>query len=263
MPRNGSGVYSAASGTAAVSNDPISSSKYNAMVADFVADANAARPVVAGGTGASSASGARTNFGLEIGTNVQAQNANLSSLAGLTLAADKGLMSTGANTVAMFDLTAAGLALLDDANAAAQRTTLGLGGAALVDVIDEDDFATDSATRPPSQQSTAAYVTALIESYRPAIGILDGTGTPSWTRRKGFAASVTKNSTGNYSVTFTSALNTANFIVHLDVERVGTGDERLFANVINKATTGFDIVVRNFSNVPIDYAGINVTVHWP
>lgn len=42
------------------------------------------------------------------------------------------------------------------------RTNLGLGTAAVVDVIDEDSFATDSATRPPSQQSTAAYVTAQI-----------------------------------------------------------------------------------------------------
>lgn len=37
-----------------------------------------------------------------------------------------------------------------------------IAGTALVttDVIDEDSFATDSATRPPSQQSTKAYITA-------------------------------------------------------------------------------------------------------
>jgi hypothetical protein len=40
------------------------------------------------------------------------------------------------------------------------RATLGLGTSAVVDVIDEDDMVTDSATRPPSQQSVKAYVDA-------------------------------------------------------------------------------------------------------
>lgn len=44
----------------------------------------------------------------------------------LTLAADKGIRATAAGTLVTFDLTAAGLALLDDADASAQRTTLGL-----------------------------------------------------------------------------------------------------------------------------------------
>jgi hypothetical protein len=57
-------------------------------------------------------------------------------------------------------ITAAGKALLDDANATAQRTTLGLGNIATTDLIDEDSMATDSATRAPSQQSVKAYVDA-------------------------------------------------------------------------------------------------------
>lgn len=67
-----------------------------------------------------------------IGSVVQGYNANLASLAGLTLAANKGLYSTGASTVAMYDLTAAGRELINDADAAAQRTTLGLGTSATV-----------------------------------------------------------------------------------------------------------------------------------
>jgi hypothetical protein len=80
-----------------------------------------------GGTGASTASAARTNLGVALGTNVQAYDAGLQSISGLTTTADQMIYTTSSDTYATASLTSAGRALLDDADASAQRTTLGLG----------------------------------------------------------------------------------------------------------------------------------------
>ena len=79
-----------------------------------------------GGTNATSASAARTNLGLAIGSDIQSHSGILDDVAATTQAANKGIFFDTANSAATFDLTAAGRALLDDADAAAQRTTLGL-----------------------------------------------------------------------------------------------------------------------------------------
>lgn len=136
MPRNGSGVYSAPAGTTATPNTPIESAKYNAFVADLTNDLNLARPIVAGGTGATTKSGAQQALDLEPGVDIQAYNATLAALAALTLAADKLIYATGTDTLATSDLTTFARTLLAGVDAAAMRTTLGLG-----DMSTKDDVA--------------------------------------------------------------------------------------------------------------------------
>jgi len=102
MPRNLSGVFSLPAGSIVTDGvDDILASQHNDPLQDLEADMNAARPIVAGGTGASTASDARTNLGL--GT-ISTQNANAvaitgGSVAGITdlAVADGG---TGASTAA-------------------------------------------------------------------------------------------------------------------------------------------------------------------
>ena len=79
---------------------------------------------------AESGATARTSLGVSIGSDVQAYDAGLASIAGLTTAANKVIYTTGSDTYAVTDFTAFGRSLVDDADAAAARTTLGLGTAA-------------------------------------------------------------------------------------------------------------------------------------
>ena len=129
--------------------------------------------VANGGTGATDASGARSNLGLAIGTEVQAYDAGLASIAGLTTSADQGIYTTAADTYATFSLTSAGRALLDDVDAAAQRTTLGLGSAALLTAAAPSGAATlDGSGKLVSSQIPDISVTEYLGSVASEAAML-------------------------------------------------------------------------------------------
>lgn len=73
-----------------------------------------------------------------------AYDPQLSAIAGLTSAADRGIYFTGSGTASLFTFTAAGRALLDDADASAQLTTLGVSAFAKTILDDADAAAVQS-----------------------------------------------------------------------------------------------------------------------
>jgi len=81
-----------------------------------------------------SASTARSNLGLAIGTNVQAYNAILTALSGVSPANGYIPYFSGTTTMAKTALTSIGIALLGAANAAGGRSTLGLGSSSTLNV---------------------------------------------------------------------------------------------------------------------------------
>jgi hypothetical protein len=152
---------------------------------------------------------------------------NLPSLTGKELDAVR--VNAAGDGVEFADVTAAGWALLDDADAAAQRVTLGL-----VIGTDVPSFASPAFTGTPTaptaaaatdttQIATTAYTRTAVKDVLNAAGSsplyacrawvnFNGTATVA-IRASGNVSSITDNGAGEYRVNFTTAMSDVNYSV--------------------------------------------------
>ncbi|MBF0374736.1 MAG: hypothetical protein HQL39_15130, partial [Alphaproteobacteria bacterium] len=98
----------------------VATTGFTAFIRSLADDADAATARGTLGLGSSATNGASV---------YQAADADLTAIAGLTSAADRVPYFTGSGTASLATLTSFGRNLIDDADAAAGRTTLGLGSA--------------------------------------------------------------------------------------------------------------------------------------
>ncbi|MEI5680508.1 hypothetical protein AAAK29_20035 [Mesorhizobium sp. CCNWLW179-1] len=101
MPRV-NGVYAEPPGTKGVPNTVIESGKYNTFIDDLVQDANTVRPILAGGTGATTVIGAADALATVSSNIAAAATTNLASATGVVVSV------TGAATITSFGTVSAG-----------------------------------------------------------------------------------------------------------------------------------------------------------
>jgi len=244
--------------------------------------------IASGGTGAESASAARTNLSAA----VSGANSDITSLTGLTtpLSAAQGgtgiasyttgdaIYASGATTLSAGTLPVgsggtgassitANSVILGNGTSAVQEVAPGTSG----NVLTSDGTTWTSAAAATGITTTTGSAPYYgVRAFANFDGTLTGTITP---RAEGNIASIVRNSTGVYTVTFTTAMPDTNYMI---LGTCGESASEIYLNAIftapggatispTKTTSSFNIET-NFADggsgfgYPVDYGQVSFTV---
>ena len=204
-----------------------------------------------GGTGAGTASGARTNLGLAIGSDVQAYSATLDALATVaTGSEDLMLYTDGSNSFATTALTSAARTLLDDTSISAMRSTLGLRIGTDIQAYDPDLSALGAlSTTGIITRTGSGTVSSRTITGSTGISVVNGNGV-----------------NGNPTITNTgvTSLNGQAGAISDFSGHTGGGNDRVFLENDNQITTSYTITTNKNAVTagPVEILN-NVTVTVP
>lgn len=133
-----------------------------------------------------------------------------------------------------------------------------IGGRRVTDFLDEDDMASNKDQAVASQQSIKAYVDNLITKTgtAPVFGVRafcvwDATGSTGATtpQASGNIGTLTKDASGQWTVTFTTAMPDANYAVtYTGGGTSASASAQHTVNVYSKSASGFSFSISDASN---------------
>lgn len=253
MARNGAGVYSAPAGTLATTQTAIESARYNAFVNDLVTDANAARPIVAGGTGATTAEGALSNLGLTVTA------AELNTLDGITANVTEINYVGGATSNIQTQLNAKSPLLSPTFTGAPTAPTASVG-------TNTTQIATTAFVNAEIAGDVGAANSALVKTALNAGGSAPIYACRAWVTFTGASgailgasnvASITRFGAGNYTVNFASAAPSGNY-----VPVISSDGGTVFYAYGARLVSSCPINIRGNLGVLVDPSTVSVAFFW-